>query len=93
MGICNSCHKEMSDPSVTTCEANVSVKYPGGEVLQPVPYDPKRLHLPQWFRCPDCNVVPGAVHHPNCDQEYCPKCSGQLICCDCFDAGKEEGTT
>jgi len=86
MGICRNCKKEMTDPAVTTCEANGSVQYPDGEVLQPVPYDPKRLHLPQWFRCPDCNIVPGGKHHANCDQEYCPRCGGQLINCDCFDA-------
>ena len=86
MGICRNCKKEMSDASVTTCEANASVEYPDGEALQTVPYDPKRLHLPNWFRCPDCNVVPGGKHHSNCDQEYCPKCGGQLISCACFDA-------
>ena len=88
-----SCHKEMLDVSITTCEEYVSIKYPDGEVLKPIPYDPKRLHLPGWFRCPDCNVVPGGNHHRNCDQAYCPKCGGQLISCDCFDAGDEKGTT
>ena len=90
MGICISCRKEMSLESVTTCEANVSIKYPDGEVLPSVPYDPKRLHVPNWFRCPDCNVVPGGKHHAGCDQEYCPKCGGQLISCDCFDAPDEK---
>lgn len=85
MGICAKCKKEASDVSVITCEANTSVKFPDGEILQSVPYDPKKLHLPNWFRCPDCNVVPGGKHHSNCDQEHCPKCGGQLISCDCFD--------
>jgi hypothetical protein len=90
MGICMNCKKEMSDASVTTCEGNIFIEYPDGTTLKSVPYDPKSLHLPNWFRCPDCNVVPGGKHHSNCDQEHCPKCRGQLISCDCFDA--ETGT-
>jgi hypothetical protein len=90
MGICRKCRKEMSDASVMTCEGNTSIEYPDGEVLEPVPYDPKRIHAPNWFRCPDCNVVPGGIHHANCDQEYCPKCGGQLISCDCFDVPGEK---
>jgi len=85
MELCQRCRKEMVDASVTTCEANTSVRYPEGEVLQPIPYDPGKLHLPKWFRCPDCNVVPGGNHHANCDQEYCPRCGGQLISCACFE--------
>ena len=93
MGICIRCHKEMSDASVTTCEANTSIQYPDGSVYAAISHDPKRLHLPGWFRCPDCNVAPGGRHHAGCDQEYCPKCGGQLISCDCFDTigVKDEG--
>jgi hypothetical protein len=87
MGICRICKKETSDPSVTTCEGNTSITYPNGEVLKTFPYDPKLFHLPKWYRCPDCNVAPGGNHHSNCDNEYCPKCGGQLISCDCFDSG------
>jgi len=86
MGICRKCQREMSDASVTTCEGNTSIEYPDGTALKSAPYDPKSLHLPNWFRCPDCNVVPGGKHHSNCDQEYCPKCDGQLISCDCFNS-------
>ena len=38
-------------------------------------------------RCPDCNVERGKFHHPNCDQEECPICHGQLLGCGCNDAG------
>jgi hypothetical protein len=86
MAICKKCQKEMSDASVGTCEGNDFIRYPDGKALPPTPYDPKKIHLPQWFRCSDCNVMPGGVHHPNCDQEQCPKCGGQLISCDCFEA-------
>lgn len=87
MSICLSCRKEIWDPSVTTCEGNAFIEYPDGQALERISYNPKTLHLPTWFRCPDCNVIPGGIHHMNCDQEHCPKCGGQLISCDCFDAG------
>ena len=89
MSICLSCRKEIMNASVTTCEGNAFIEYPDGQSLKKIPYNPKTLHAPTWFRCPDCNVVPGGIHHMNCDQEQCPKCSGQLISCDCFDAGNE----
>jgi hypothetical protein len=86
MAICTRCGKEISDASIMTCEGNnKSIHYPGGEELPSLPYDPKPLHLPVWFRCPDCNIAPGGRHHSNCDQEVCPKCGGQLISCDCFE--------
>lgn len=47
---------------------------------------PSGVKEPQ--RCPDCNVVTGACHHPGCDWEECPRCGRQLISCDCNDAGK-----
>jgi hypothetical protein len=90
MGICRLCRKEMSDASVTTCTENTSVKYPDGEVLQSISYDPKASRFPSWFRCPDCNVAPGGNHHPNCEMEHCPKCGGQLISCACFDEEAEK---
>ncbi len=70
-----------------TCEGNDSIKYPDGTILPKAHYNPQALHVPNWFRCPDCNVAPGGHHHANCDQEPCPKCGGQLISCDCFDDG------
>ena len=33
--------------------------------------------------CPDCAAPPGALHHLGCDWEQCPRCSGQLIGCQC----------
>lgn len=92
MGICYRCKKEMSDASVMTCEGDTAVGYPDGEILEPVPYDPKQIHAPNWYRCPDCNVAPGGIHHTNCDQECCPRCGGQLISCDCFDETDKKGS-
>ena len=36
-------------------------------------------------RCHDCGIVnkKGNMHHFGCDIERCPKCSGQIISCDC----------
>ena len=93
MGICRICRQEMFDAEVTTCSGNTSIKYPDGKTLPPIPYNPRDAHLPRWFRCPDCNVAPGGNHHPNCEQEQCPRCGGQLISCPCFDderAGDED---
>jgi hypothetical protein len=36
-------------------------------------------------KCHDCGVDVGGFHHPGCDTEKCPKCSGQLIGCGCLD--------
>lgn len=85
MGLCRICGKETSDATVATCEGNDSIAYPDGETLKRVSYNPTKNHLPKWFRCPDCNIMPGGNHHGNCDQEECPKCGGQLISCDCFE--------
>ena len=34
-------------------------------------------------RCNDCGVLPGALHHPDCDLETCPACGQQFIGCAC----------
>lgn len=86
MAVCIKCGKETLDASVITCEGNEFVAYPDGEALPALAYDPRKHHFPHWYRCPDCNVAPGGKHHSNCDQEYCPRCGGQLISCDCFDS-------
>ena len=84
MGICNICKKDMSAADVVTCDGRVSVEYRDGTTLASIPYNPRQLHFPNWFRCPDCNVAPGGIHHEGCDQEICPKCGGQLVSCTCF---------
>jgi len=77
------------DASVMTCAGIASIEYPDGTTLLKIPFNPKSLHLPNWHRCPDCNVAPGGNHHANCDYETCPKCGSQLISCACFDSGAE----
>jgi len=37
-------------------------------------------------RCGDCGVARGGLHHPGCDLQRCPCCTGQFISCGCrFD--------
>lgn len=31
--------------------------------------------------CPGCQVMPGQVHHPECDHARCPGCGEQYIVC------------
>jgi hypothetical protein len=33
--------------------------------------------------CHDCGVRQGALHHPGCDMEQCPRCMAQAISCGC----------
>jgi hypothetical protein len=33
--------------------------------------------------CHDCGIHEGQYHVPMCDMEQCPRCSSQLISCDC----------
>ena len=46
--------------------------------------------------CRDCSVLEGENHTPNCFQELCPFCLGQLVTCDCsytkLEVDHSEGT-
>ncbi len=35
------------------------------------------------YKCGDCGKKSGQNHSETCDIERCPKCSGQLLSCDC----------
>jgi hypothetical protein len=39
--------------------------------------------------CRDCATPQGALHHPGCDAERCPRCLGQAISCGCRWDGEE----
>lgn len=34
--------------------------------------------------CHDCAAVMGQLHAIGCDMEFCPRCSGQALSCDCM---------
>lgn len=83
MAICAWCDREMRTASTCTVVAFHS---------NGVPHSLARHGYELWRkwrarqRCGDCNVVPGGLHHPGCDQAECPVCAGQLLSCGCtFD--------
>ncbi len=78
MAICGWCKKEMTSEKTTTCTENMVVEYPDGTKLDSIPYYDSD-------KCHDCYVLNGGKHHPGCDMERCPRCSGQLISCGCLD--------
>lgn len=80
MTVCQWCQQDMTAESAATCSQ--TVQYPDGETLAPIPYAAYE-DMPT-MRCHDCNVAPGGLHHPGCDDERCPRCGGQLIGCDCL---------
>ena len=82
MAVCKQCNKEMMNGPIT-CTANEIVKFPDGVTM------PSIAHTSE-HRCGDCNVTCDGNHHPGCDQERCPRCSGQLISCGCLDADEED---
>ena len=56
--------------------------------MEPVKYGSEtRFAASALPRCPDCNVVVGNYHHPNCDWEECPNCHMQMLMCggECGD--------
>ncbi len=80
---CDWCGREMIK-GLGTCTGNETVKYPDGPNLNSVPYDHGKDG-----NCHDCGIRNGGKHHPGCDMERCPKCSGQLISCGCLNEEEE----
>ena len=83
MATCEDCNREMT--LAASCDANV-VDLAGHQYAR-IPYrQPRRAKaLDSTMRCHDCGVRPGGYHHFGCDMERCPRCSGQLFCCHCWD--------
>lgn len=69
MTVCDFCDQEMSETD--HCQHGIDKS-----VIPDIP----NLKL---RNCGDCGVAPGALHHPGCDMEQCPRCSGQSISCNC----------
>ncbi len=65
-----------------------------GVAFAMISYGKETRFGPDYFadqRCHDCFVEPGGLHHPQCDWAQCPRCSGQLLMCDCeFDEDKDD---
>ncbi|KKN08742.1 hypothetical protein LCGC14_1053630 [marine sediment metagenome] len=81
MAVCKWFNQNMTSSSTISC--NQSIDFPDGKTEQPIPYEGTNK------RCHDCNIKRGGIHHPGCDMEICPRCSGQLISCGCLDKEDE----
>ena len=79
MAICDYCQRDMNVVKTCLWAADVGVKFNRFLTLPAVPAK---------VRCTECGVKKGGIHHPNCSQEICPKCGGQLIRCDCIEYGE-----
>jgi hypothetical protein len=80
MAICEDCNREMT--LAASCEAR-AVDLADARYLR-IPYRPEWNAGDSTIRCHDCGVRPGGFHHFGCDMERCPRCHGQLFCCDCW---------
>lgn len=77
---CPYCEQEMKK-HVGCTEGTVT--FPDGKEMPAVPHDHEQ-------DCGDCLCPQGSFHHPGCDMERCPQCSGQLISCDCLREDEDE---
>lgn len=73
MAVCDLCTQEMT----TAASCTVAVLHREGEAVAVRRYGGRR------GPCGDCGVRAGGLHHPGCDQQWCPRCRHQLIMCDC----------
>ena len=84
MAICRYCGQEMHEAAscvgthVTLRDGRYE-RVPWGNETKPWDHGP---------RCGDCDVLPGGIHHMNCDIEECPRCHGQLLTCECWPEGE-----
>jgi hypothetical protein len=88
MVMCADCQGEMLD--VGTCTVTTFTG-PGGYELPRVPWGKEGSfrHGNPDYRCPDCGVLPGGLHHPGCDCERCPRCGEQACACCCWCAHED----
>ena len=79
---CQGCNNEMKE--VRSCNYNLFVGFKGDSRAYPtIPYINPATFNAENPNCHDCGVQIGALHHPGCDMERCPRCGDQLISCAC----------
>ena len=103
MAECGYCHQEMTTGQACTWKPAVTVEGVAYERV-PYGHDPLpaegtaarqearrslQANVIRPERCHDCNVPVGALHHPGCDVERCPRCAWQAISCGCRWAGED----
>jgi hypothetical protein len=86
MAICEDCNREMSLAASCTFGAVMLA----GERFERDRHRARRGAPDATMRCHDCGVRPGGFHHLGCDMERCPRCRGQLFCCDCWGGEADE---
>jgi hypothetical protein len=90
MAVCDYCNKEMR--RAYGCTLSVFDDYPGGKPITRIRYGDEREDwgAKSGKRCGDCGCKPGYFHHPGCDIECCPVCSGQAFSCNCVEDETDE---
>ena len=83
MAVCKFCGKETVGAS-SCAECLVVID---GVEFQPLPYgndcSPGMPRGASPWRCPECNVMPGGLHHIGCGVEICPQCGNRWVSCRC----------
>ena len=88
MAVCEWCGREMNPPSACTVETYSDFRdgIPRARIRHGSEKEPV---MREGDPCGDCLAPWGALHHPGCDLEECPRCGGQAITCGCAAADED----
>lgn len=76
------CNVDMGESCIHT-----KVAFPDGKVYDRHPLTGGPRPMDAGAECGDCGTIASgdSYHHSSCDKEMCPRCGGQMLCCDCKD--------